>query len=526
MKAFSRSAFRNVAVALIAAATPALASCQTTPSEKMLPPILDASEVVIDSPPDTPMPPFDFSAEDEAFLDQIQHATFLFFWNAVSDQTGMVFDRTSNDLVSIAGVGFQLSALPIGVERGWITRQQGYDRALQILTALQDHPTNRHQGMFYHFLDPTGVPHPKAYEHVVSTIDSALLFSGMLTASSYFGSDVARVADALFAEANWSFFLAPPDGNPASRGLVSLGWKATNPRELAEGGKLLTLYWADAGGEHRLITFLGACAPDSEFRLAPERYYQLRRPLGMYRDIGPMFCFPYSGALFTSIFDNCWIDYRSMAPDDPASFGFPQRARINWWEDARRHVLMHRAKAIDNPEHLKTPGPDAWGLSASDGPRGYYVSHLHPDLIPLPNARPGYDVPPPDHKAHEQWNSGVIAPYAAGSSIMFEPALALSALRHYRSLTGQDGKPLLWRDPADGGLGFADSYTFDTADGRPWVAADHVAIDQGPLLLAIENARTGLVWRLFSAHPLVQAGTGRLGLKTGEKSPDFGDAPP
>ncbi|GAB4385506.1 MAG: glucoamylase family protein [Phycisphaerales bacterium] len=481
-------------------------------SENEPAPILDASKVVIDIPPGTPTPPFAFSPEDEALLDEIQHAAFLFFWNAVSEQTGMVFDRTGGDLVSVAGVGFQLSALAVGVERGWITRDQGYERALKIVTSLQDQPGNRHEGLFFHFLDPSGVPHPRAYEHVVSTIDSAILFAGLLTASAYFGDDVAAGADRLFAEANWAAFLAPASEHPAYRGFVSLGWKADDPRHPEAGGKLLPTYWADAGGEHRLITFLGACAPRDDRRLGPQYYYRLRRPLGQYRTIGPMFCFPYSGALFTSITDNCWIDYRSLAPDDPSSFGFGQRARINWWEDARRHVLMHRAKAIENPLGLRTPGPHAWGLSASDGPDGYCVSHIYPDRIPMPNAREDFDIPPATHAYVEQWNSGVIAPYSAGSAVMFEPRLALDALRFYRSLSGPDGRLLVWRSPSDGGYGFLDAYTLDTPSGTPWVASDYVAIDQGPLILGIENARSGLIWELFRSHPAVGAGMGRLGL--------------
>ena len=99
---------------------------------------------------------------------------------------------------------------------------------------------------------------------------------------------------------------------------------------------------------------------------------------------------------------------------------------------------------------------------------------------------------------------------------MFEPEAALAALLHYRSLEAADGSPLLWREPADGGFGFQDSYRI--TDGEPWVAPDCVAIDQGPLILAIENARTGLIWRLFHAHPAVRAGTERLGLRAGSKS--------
>lgn len=487
-----------------------------------------AGEIVIQTP-GVERPPFEFSDSDERFLDEVQYGAFRFFVEAVDPDTGLVCDRTSNPtLVSVAGVGFQLSALTIGVDRGWISRDEAEALALRIVRSLADEPGNRVHGLFFHFLDSrTAKPHPTAYEHVVSTIDSALLFAGLLTASEYFGGEVAEIADALVGEADWSFFLAPEDEHPAYRGYVSLGWRSADKTNPTAGGALLDYYWSDATDEQRLVTFLGQTPTDGARRLPPEAYYQLRRRLGTYADLGLMVFSPYSGALFTSFFSHCWIDYAHLEPDDPAAFGFGQRARVDWWENSRRHVNLHRVKALENPLGLRTPGEHAWGLSASDGDGAYLVSMLYPEAVEMVGARHDWDIQPPDHGWRDQWHSGLLAPYAAGSAIMFEPEAAVSALRFYRGLQGADGDPLIWRHPAgspsdptryergryDGNFGFLDSYTLDTESGEAWVAHDYVAIDQGPLILAIENARTGRVWERFMSHPLIERAAERLRLE-------------
>jgi len=496
---------------------------QTTPENSPR----SATQTLIATTDNAPRPPFAFSDDDARFLDEVQHAAFRFFVDATDPHTGLVCDRTSNPtLVSVAGVGFQLSALPIGVERGWISRADAEALAGKIVTTLASEPTNRKAGLFFHFLDArTGKPHPEAYEHVVSTIDSALLFAGLLTSSSYFGGEIAAQADAIVAEADWAFFLAPETEIPMYQGFLSLGWKAEDKADLTADGTLLDYYWGDATDEQRLCTFFAQTPEDPEHRLPPEGYYQLRRRLGGHSGSGPMVFSPYSGALFTSFFSHCWIDYAHTEPDSPLDFGFEQRARVDWWENSRRHVNLHRAKAIENPLGLKTPGPNAWGLSASDADGAYLVSMLYPEAIEMPGARDDWDIQPPDHGWHDQWNSGLLAPYAAAASAMFEPDAALAALRHYRTLTDESGEPLLWREPAtgptqpgeirpgayDANFGFLDSYTLDTPTGEPWVAHDYVAIDQGPLLLGLENARSGLVWDLFRRHPLAQRAEARLG---------------
>ncbi|HZW08404.1 MAG TPA: glucoamylase family protein, partial [Phycisphaerales bacterium] len=315
------------------------------------------------------------------------------------------------------------------------------------------------------------------------------------------------IGDELVAAADWTAFFEPEPRAPWAEGFISLGWRPDDPRDPAGPGEVLPFGWVDAGCEHRLVTFLGVCADEGKGP-APSQYYRLRRTLGTYDDLGPIVWFPWSGALFTAFFSHCWIDYAHMGPDDPAAHGVERRARVDWWENSRRLATMHRLKAIENPRGFRTVGPNAWGVGASDGPDGYHVAHLHPEPIPMPGAVPGEDYPP--ERSQDDWLDGTIAPYAAGSCIMFTPQASLAALRHYRSLRYDDGRPLVWREPDPGRrrYGFLDAYNVD----RAWVATDYVAIDQGPLLLAIENARTGLVWRLFHAHPRIQSGMERLGL--------------
>lgn len=488
----------------------AVAASAQSDNEKTLTAPRTAAEWVIQSPPNTARPPYAFAAEDERLLDEVQRASFWYLWRCADPKTGMTYDRTSVKFASVAGVGFQLAAIPIAVEREWITREEGRERAERILKALESNPSNRKAGLFFHFLD--GETAGPVDNDVVSTIDSALLFSGMLTASAYFGGKVREIGDRLVAEADWTFFVLnePRADEPELKGYISLGWKPTSFKDPTGKGSLLPYVWADAADEQRLVAFLAAAAPKPEHRVDTVHYYRLRRPLGSYKDSGEFVYLPWSGALFTNFFAHCFIDYRSMGPDDPAKHGVERRPRVDWWENSRRAVAMHRTKVIENPKGFATFGPNAWGLTACDADGRYLVPGVYPTPVAVADAKPKIDVSPFVPK--DDYGDGTIAPYGAGCAVMFEPKLALDALRHYRSLENEKGEPLLWRDPGkdgtNGGYGFKDSYNLDTG----WIAPDNVAIDQGPLVLAIENARTARVWTWFHAHPLVAQACDRLGL--------------
>lgn len=462
-------------------------------------------------PPEHPRPPYTFTDTDAALLDEVQRGCFNYFWLAVDPVTGMVRDRTSADFISVAGVGYQLAAIVVGESRGWITQGQAHERTLRIVKALHANPDNRSGGIFYHFLAPeTAGPSGGAYEQVASTIDSAILFAGLLTASAHFGGDIAALADELVAEANWPAFVEKNHERPYEQGFLSLGWETPKDKDAPIEDGLLHYTWADAGDEQRLIYFLSQTPPDAAHRLPPETYYKPRRTLGEVPGEGEVVWFPWSGALFTAFFAHCWIDYAAMTADNPAAFGVEHRRPTDWWENSRRLVQLHRQRATDPDRPFKGMSENVWGLSACDGETGYLVPGHFPELSETQLGAPEHD-----HltiKMQDDWRDGTVAPYTAGSAIIFDPNAALQALRHYRELADKHA-PALWDDPAAGGFGFADSFRPSPTGEVEWVAPDRVAIDAGPLIVCIENARTGLVWRTFGRHPLVRNAFGKLQLK-------------
>ncbi len=489
---------------------------------------VDATKLAIVADPGTPRPPYAFSAEDSAFLDEVQRGCFNFLWDGGDPATGMVPDRSSIKTVSVAGVGFQLSALPVGVSHGWITPQQALERTDLILTTLTRDPSVREHGLFQHYVDGvTGKPHNDSLEHVVSTIDSALLLAGVLTISSYLHNDpafagnadaarVATLADTIFADADWRAFVGGDWPKPHERGFVSLGLKTRGDDE----GQLIPFFWADNGCEHRLVTFLGVCAPEETRRLEPVMYYRLRRSLGVYMDgpkvSEPMVYLPFSGALFTNQFSHVWLDYAKMGPDNPGAWGMVHRPSVDWWENSRRLTKLQMKVCAASPLFEK----GTWGFTASDAPGGYSVPGVYPTRLPMKGAVSEFDYS--TFVPNQDFGDGTVAPYGAGCAILFYPEESIAALRRYRELADTRA-PGLWNDPAKGGYGFQDAFNLHgakanakgdaTTDGaKAWVGPDVVSIDAGPLILMIENARTGQVQNLFMTHPYVKDGLKRLKL--------------
>jgi hypothetical protein len=503
---------RILACGLAAAALMACSACEREPerakSTGPAEPVTHITAFVVESPPGTLRPPFQFSPDDEAFLDRVQQGAFKFFWEKAHPKTGLIPDRSSATVISMAGVGFQLSSLPIGIQRGWITREEGEARALLILRTLAGQTDTRKNGLFYHFLDgETGGLPSSAPEQLVSTIDSALFFCGAIAAGEYFKGEVGAIANRFVEEADWSSFVVGDEGEARAKGFISLGWKPADIKDPTGQGSLLDYAWIDSGDEHRLVTFLALAAPRADHRVPADLYYRLRRQMGSYGDTGPLCWFPWSGALFVSTFAHCYIDYAAMGPDDPAAMKVARRPRIDWWENARRTARLHQLKCAENPRGLPTLSDKAWGLSASDKQGGYLVAGVFPNALPMGGAIPEIDYPV--FKPKDDWGDGTIAPYAAGSAIMFDPKASIAAMRYYAQLKDRNGNPLVWRDPASGGHGFRDAFNL----GTMWAGEDDLAIDQGPLLVAIENARSGLIWRLFASSAIVKEGTERLGWK-------------
>jgi hypothetical protein len=434
---------------------------------------------------------YQFSEEDGALLDTIQRGCFRYFWDEVGTPSGLAKDRRTTEVASVAGVGFQLSALPIGVERGWITREQGEQRALSILRTLTQRDDNRWQGVFLHFVQKNDASvSTGSHKNEASTLDHALLLAGAVPAAKYFGGEVAELVDVMIAQTNWRAFLSP-------QGFISLGWQPHDNQNMKGDGALMPADWHVASDEERLLYFVAAGAPAPEHAVAPDTYYRLRRSVEAHGNLPPHAVSP-TGSLFTYFFSHTWIDYRRLSADDPKAFGV-DAPRIDWFENSRRAVLTHRQRCLEAAPQYATFSRDRWGVSPcmgydDAGESTYLVQDVTPNL-----------------SKRDEWGRGTVAPYAAGCAIVFAPQESLAALKAFRELKNRAGQPLVWRDPDHGGYALADSFNVD----EDRAVDDNVAIDVGPMLIAIENARTGLVWRLFMEHELAQRAVQRLGLSQG-----------
>lgn len=442
---------------------------------------------------------YDFTREDKELLTEIQRGCFEFLWKEVGHPVPLVKDRLTNDKVSsLAGVGFQLSALPIGVERAWITKQQGYTRAKTILQAIVDRLDNKKHGIYLHFVDlSTGGMHSDPGLQVqASTVDHALLQAGAMTAAVYFGGEVDALADKLVADADWQKYQLEPDG------FISFGWRPEEKaHDLEAKGDFRPWTWYKASDEERIVTFLAVGAPKPAHAVSPKVYYHLERVIKRHKNMAP-FAVSWGSQAFTFFFSHCWIDYRSMTADDPRSFGSNAPA-VDWFENSRRALLTHRQRCLESATQFKTFSTNRWGMSPaadinSEGEIGYIVQAIRPNM-----------------ENRDGFCGGTVTPYAAGSAIMFMPELSIAALREFRNLKDAHGQFVVWRSLDQGGYGLLDSFNLDRSEqqGTP----DYLSIDEGPMLLAIENARTGLVWELFMRHPVAQRATERLKFKRREQ---------
>ncbi|MBI2386091.1 MAG: DUF1861 family protein [Elusimicrobia bacterium] len=402
-----------------------------------------------------------FSKSDERFLDEVQRKAFLYFWEQTDPVTGLTKDRAGNfggsdrGIASMAATGFGLTALTIGEARGWITREQAYARALTALRHLKDRQAHEH-GWFHHFVEAVDGRPLRSSE--ISSIDTALLLAGALTAGRRFaGTEVDRLAREIYERVDFPWMMTDGGAKPESRTL-SMGW--------SERGGFIESRW-DAYSEHQILYILGLGSPTHP--LPAESWRSWKRP-----EKGPLT--QASGSLFTHQFSQLWLDLRGWKDDGH-----------DYFEKSVEAALAHRAAAIAARKEYRTYGPNCWGLTACDGPDGYRPYGAYPDAI-----------------IHD----GTVAPAAAGGSAAHTPALSVAALRHMKAKYGDR----IW-----GRYGFSDAFNTDprwrerfNADGL-WRSPDAVGIDQGAILLAVENARSGAVWAEFMATAHARRAFEKLG---------------
>ena len=434
--------------------------------------------------------PADSNLADSNLLDELQRNTFTYFLEESSARTGLVRDRTEEHApASIAATGLALACHPIAVERGWITRM---DAAARVLTTLQFFTESRqgpepdatgYRGFYYHFLDMESGK--RAHRCELSTLDTALLVAGFLTVATHFDGpsvDESRIrhqVEELVARVDWRWALN-------GRGTISHGWRP-------ERGFLR--YHYEGYHEGTLMYLLALASP--RHAIPSDSYARLTAGYRWKKIYGHEFI--YAGPLFIHQLSHMWIDFRGIRDD------FMRRKGIDYFENSRRATYIQQEYAIRNPKGHAGYGAHCFGLSASDGPGPATVIHEGRKRRFHAYRARGVPFGPDD---------GTIAPWATVASLPFAPEIVLPAIRHFSTLSLGFHRPYGLRATFNPSFP-ADSSPADSSDGAGWVSPFHIGLDEGPIMMMIENYRSGFVWELMKRCPMLVDGLRRAGFRGG-----------
>ncbi|MBS1501789.1 MAG: beta-glucosidase [Bacteroidetes bacterium] len=426
---------------------------------------------------------------DSELLDIVQRQTFRYFWNFGHPVSGLARERDNTvkcqyywdyineadnvpnfskstfgpEACAIGGTGFGILSTVVAVNRGWIGRDTALKRLIKIVDFLLK--ADCYHGIYPHFMNGvTGKTIPFGrLDDGADIVETSYLFMGLLTARQYFDKDTPmekyfrnRVND-MWRDADWNWH--------SKGGNEHLYWH-WSPRNDFD------MNFPVFGYDEALITYIVAASSQTH-PITKElyenswvksggwkngkSYYGIRLPLGNYDGGGPLFFEQYT--------------YMGIDPN-----GLKDDHGIDYAEQTRNHTLINRAYCIANPKHFKGYAADCWGLTAGDSYKGY-VAHCPED------------------------DRGVIQPTAALSSFPYTPEYSMQALKHFYYDLGDK----IW-----GSYGFADGFS----KSHNWYAKTHLAIDEGPIVVMIENYRTGLIWKLFMNCPEIKAGLKNLGFSS------------
>jgi hypothetical protein len=424
-----------------------------------------------------------FETTHEDLLDRLQRAAFDYFRQAMNPANGLVADNSrANSPVSIAVVGFALSSYTVAVERGWLARPEAVQRSLAALRFFRDSDqsggpeSTGYKGFYYHFLDfHSGA---RVWRSELSMIDTALLIAGALTASMYFDANTAeevelrKIVDMLFRRIDWRW---AQDGGETLRqgwkpecGFLHYGWEGYN--------EAIVLYVLALGSPTHPLE--GHCYH------AWTATYQWENVYG--------YDFLYGGPLFVHQFSHAWIDFRGIK--DP----FMREKRCDYFENSRRATLVQREYAQRNPNEFAGYDEHCWGLTACDGP-----SDEWPDTAGEPRRLFGYAARGVPYGPDD----GTIAGWAALASLPFAPEVALDAVRQMHLRYPEMLPESRYASSFNPGLA--------SVDHRAWVSPGNFGLDQGIVVMMIENYRTGLIWRLMRDCPPIRAGLRQAGFRGG-----------
>lgn len=397
------------------------------------------------------------SPEDDLFLEELERASFQFFWDQASPQTGLVKDRCNvrkdekNDVASIAATGFGLTALCIGEKRRWISSYMARERVLTTLRFLWDKLPN-HRGFFFHFGDMnTGA---RLWDSEISSVDTAILLCGVLTCRQHFlSTEIRQLAQEIFNRVEWNWLAEDTR-------LLSMGWMPELgflPYRWQDYSELMMMYLLGMG------SFTHPLKPDTwtAWRRIPFEYDGLRY-IGSF------------APLFVHQFSQAWFDFRNK-----------RDAYANYFENSCTATQAHRLFCLELHKQFPDYSDELWGITASDSRNGYVVWGGPPATGPI---------------------DGTVVPCATGGSLPFLPQSTLPVLRNIRATYGFDA----WTR-----YGFVDAFNPLTK----WYDTDVIGIDTGITLLMAENLRTGFVWNTFMQNPEARRGMELAGFKPVPPSP-------
>ena len=443
--------------------------------------------------------PSPFGATD-ALLADLEQRTFRYFWETTNPTNGLAPDSwPTRSACSIAALGFALTAYPIGVERGWVTRAQASDRVLTTLRFLRDAPQGPQQmgrsgyrGFFYHFLDmATGT---RADENVeLSSIDTALLLAGVLYCQSWFdGADagegaIRALAEELYARVDWRWMQTRPPsichGWYPDFGFIKYDWKGYN--------EAMILYVLALGAPTHAVEPDAWTAWTSTYERSWTTF-QGQQHL-------------HFASLFAHQFTHCWIDLRGITDQYLGARG------MDYFENSRRATYAQRAYASTNPMGWNGYGADLWGISACQGPADIIRPYAG-------EARRFRGYAGRGAGGVQEHDDGTIAPYAVASSLPFAPEIVTPTLQGMLARFG----PRIYSQ-----YGFFDAFnlSFDYDDvvlsygqriaGWGWVDTSYLGIDQGPMLAMLGNYRNESVWRPMRRNAHLRRGLARAGFTGG-----------
>lgn len=399
-------------------------------------------------------------------LDAVQKAHGSYFWDGAHDQTGLPYDRKHKenaavaDLVSIGGIGFGIMVLVVLVHRKLISRKDACLRLLKIVQSLEQ--ISRFRGAFPHFVRPSHlkIVRWKPRDDGGDLVETSLLVQGLICAREFFSglsaeeSDLRGRINMICDAVEWANYVRP-GARPSLywHWSAKYSWHKNTP--ITGWNEALVAYVLAAGSVNHPIDpeiYERGWKNDGKY-LNGQSYYGHRLPAGA----------PFGGPLFLSQYSFCTLDPRQLFDDD-----------FDYWQQALAHTRINFEHCHRNPNGYAGYGQYGWGLTSSDGPDGYVAS-----------------CPVNDY--------GVLAPTAALSSFPFLPDQAEAALRSFLSYQNGD----LWR-----AFGFVDAFS----PAQNWISDYHLAINQGPIVVMIENFRSGLLWKLFMSAPEVSRGLKRLGI--------------